>query len=212
MMRTAPHTSVSPRTHELHSFSGATCNPANVVLVEADPLGCSSGVLTVCAATPSPSPLATPVPGYVRTGLYLDAACSLSANSAAFAAIGCTPTGPSSSFAVSCTSSTTYVNTTYSASASCTGPSTSAMVTAPPCFPAAGGFGLLYEGVTCVSGAYTSPASGGAKATTYYPSACTPSGAIVSEETFVVGSCAATVGGAYSEAVSCNATHLVVTG
>lgn len=50
-------------------YLGASCNPSNILYTAADPLGCSNGVLTVCAATPSasPTPSAVPAPGYLST-------------------------------------------------------------------------------------------------------------------------------------------------
>lgn len=51
--------------------AGTMCDPANVLVERADPLGCSNGVLTVCAVTPTPTPSATPSavpgPGYIAT-------------------------------------------------------------------------------------------------------------------------------------------------
>ena len=102
-------------------------------------------------------------------------------------AVGCTQTGPTTSYEVTCLTATTFTNTTYSTSGSCTGPSTNISGTTPPCWAAAGADNLWYEAQTCVVGAYTPP-SIGATATTYYgPDGCTPSASYVAQEEFDVG-------------------------
>lgn len=98
-------------------------------------------------------------------------------------AVGCVQTG-TSSYEISCTSASTYSNTTFTTT-DCSGPSTTTQGATEPCTLAAGG--VLHESGVCMAGAYTSPVTG-ATATSYGgANSCTPSSTIVSEATFEIG-------------------------
>lgn len=101
------------------------------------------------------------------------------------------PTGPSSSYKITCLPPGAYTTTTYNSSATCAGAgNTTAPTPTLVCAVVAsyGGFDVLWEKQTCYAGAYTSPQTG-AKVTQYATGNCDTTKAIVDEEVGLASAC-----------------------